>query len=118
METPRQEGVGSASSGDITRGTTRDTGREDGGAPRYVIPPRELTAVEIPAVVEDIDRAVRAFGRAPSLRHVSLLLYLAFVSYISLLIGMDALLGPGSPQKLNTTVYQSRGAVLPAHHVA
>lgn len=74
MDTPRQgqADAGSVSSEGITRGTARDTGREnDGGAPRYVIPPRELTAVEIPAVVEDIDRAVRAFGRAPSLRHVS-----------------------------------------------
>ncbi|KAL7811733.1 RNA polymerase III transcription factor IIIC subunit domain-containing protein [Trichoderma aethiopicum] len=73
MDTPRQgpADAGSVSSGGITRGTARDTGHEDdGGAPRYVIPPRELTAVEIPAVVEDIDRAVRAFGRAPSLRHV------------------------------------------------
>ncbi|KAL6876041.1 RNA polymerase III transcription factor IIIC subunit domain-containing protein [Trichoderma longibrachiatum] len=73
MDTPRQgqADAGSVSSEGITRGTARDTGREnDGGAPRYVIPPRELTAVEIPAVVEDIDRAVRAFGRAPSLRHV------------------------------------------------
>lgn len=46
----------------------RDT---ENGAPRYAIPRRELTAVEIPAVVENIDRAVRAFGRVPSLRHVS-----------------------------------------------
>ncbi|UKZ70601.1 uncharacterized protein TrAtP1_011576 [Trichoderma atroviride] len=42
----------------------------ENGAPRYAIPRRDLTAVEIPAVVENIDRAVRAFGRVPSLRHV------------------------------------------------
>ncbi|KAH0497930.1 hypothetical protein TgHK011_005212 [Trichoderma gracile] len=70
MDTPRQGDAGSVSAGGIVRGTAQDTGRENGGAPRYVIPPRELTAVEIPAVVEDVDRAVRAFGRAPSLRHV------------------------------------------------
>lgn len=46
-------------------------GEAENGAPRYSIPRRDLTAVEIPAVVENIDRAVRAFGRVPSLRHVS-----------------------------------------------
>lgn len=40
-------------------------------APRYSIPRRNLSAVEIPAVVQNIDRAVQAFGRAPSLKHVS-----------------------------------------------
>ncbi|EHK25977.1 uncharacterized protein TRIVIDRAFT_73413 [Trichoderma virens Gv29-8] len=67
MDTPRQEGVGSVSSG-IARNSAQD--RREDGAPRYAIPSRELTAVEIPAVVEDIDRAVKAFGRAPSLRQV------------------------------------------------
>lgn len=41
------------------------------GAPRYRVPARYLAAVEIPAIVKDIDRAVRAFGRVPSLTHVS-----------------------------------------------
>lgn len=41
------------------------------GAPRYPIPSRRLAAVEIPAVVNNIDRAVKAFGRVPSLSHVS-----------------------------------------------
>ncbi|UKZ72743.1 hypothetical protein TrVFT333_000377 [Trichoderma virens FT-333] len=68
MDTPRQEDVGSVSSG-IARNSAQD--RREDGAPRYAIPSRELTAVEIPAVVEDIDRAVKAFGRAPSLRHVT-----------------------------------------------
>ncbi|POR31041.1 Transcription factor tau subunit sfc1 [Tolypocladium paradoxum] len=45
-----------------------DDSPED-GAPRYPIPLRYLAAVEIPAVVENIDRAVKAFGRTPSLTH-------------------------------------------------
>lgn len=53
--------------------SSQDIGGEtENGAPRYAIPRRDLTAVEIPAVVENIDRAVRAFGRVPSLRHVSI----------------------------------------------
>ncbi|KAL6830976.1 RNA polymerase III transcription factor IIIC subunit domain-containing protein [Trichoderma sp. SZMC 28015] len=68
MDTPRQEDVGIGSSGSIARNPAQD--RREDGAPRYAIPPRELTAVEIPAVVEDVDRAVKAFGRVPSLRHV------------------------------------------------
>ena len=42
------------------------------GAPRYPIPSRDLAAVEVPAVVENIDLAVKAFGRVSSLTHVSL----------------------------------------------
>lgn len=40
------------------------------GAPIYTIPSRDLSAVEVPAVVNDVDRAMRAFGRAPSLENV------------------------------------------------
>ena len=43
----------------------------DRGAPRYLIARREFGAVEIPAVVQNVDRAVQAFGRVPSLEHVS-----------------------------------------------
>ncbi|CAM1507932.1 Fc.00g047800.m01.CDS01 [Cosmosporella sp. VM-42] len=39
------------------------------GAPRYTIPARALGAVEIPAVVENVDRAVNAFGRVPTFQH-------------------------------------------------
>ncbi|KAK7402737.1 tau 95 subunit of transcription factor TFIIIC [Neonectria punicea] len=39
-------------------------------APRYSVPNRLLGAVEIPAVVQNVDRAVKAFGRVPSLQHV------------------------------------------------
>ncbi|KJZ80427.1 hypothetical protein HIM_00277 [Hirsutella minnesotensis 3608] len=42
----------------------------DDVAPRYNIAPRRLAAVEIPAVVNNIDRAVKAFGRVASLSHV------------------------------------------------
>ena len=38
---------------------------------RYPIPATEFGAVEIPAIVENIDRAILAFGRVPDLRHVS-----------------------------------------------
>lgn len=44
---------------------------EEEGAPRFRIAPRVLAAVEIPAVVENIDRTVKAFGRVPTLAHVS-----------------------------------------------
>lgn len=64
MASSRQE-VGEGVS---SQGIARET---ENGAPRYAIPRRDLTAVEIPAVVENIDRAVMAFGRVPSLRHVS-----------------------------------------------
>lgn len=43
----------------------------DDGAPRYPIPHRKLAAVEVLAVVKDPDRMVKAFGRVPSLNHVS-----------------------------------------------
>lgn len=45
-------------------------------APRYSVPNRVLGAVEIPAVVQNVDRAVKAFGRVPSLQHVRPLLLL------------------------------------------
>ncbi|KAJ3482169.1 hypothetical protein NLG97_g7639 [Lecanicillium saksenae] len=39
-------------------------------APTYTIPNKEIAAVEIPAVVQNIDRAVNAFGRMPSFEHL------------------------------------------------
>lgn len=39
-------------------------------APKYTVPNRVLGAVEIPAVVENVDRAIKAFGRRPDLQHV------------------------------------------------
>ncbi|QPG97016.1 hypothetical protein C2857_005628 [Epichloe festucae Fl1] len=42
---------------------------QDDGAPRYRIAHRHLSAIEIPAVVENVDRAVKAFGRVPTLAH-------------------------------------------------
>ncbi|KAJ4307999.1 tau 95 subunit of transcription factor TFIIIC [Fusarium piperis] len=39
-------------------------------APKYTVPARVIGAVEIPAVVENVDRAVKAFGRVPNLQHV------------------------------------------------
>ncbi|KAI5461616.1 RNA polymerase III transcription factor IIIC subunit-domain-containing protein [Mariannaea sp. PMI_226] len=43
---------------------------DPGFAPRYIVPNRSLGAVEIPAVVNNVDRAVKAFGRGPSLQHI------------------------------------------------
>lgn len=40
-------------------------------APRYPISHRRLTAVEVPAIVQDVDRAIKAFGRHSALSHVS-----------------------------------------------
>lgn len=40
-------------------------------ASRYTVPTRIVGAVEIPAVVENVDRAVKAFGRVPNLQHVN-----------------------------------------------
>ncbi|KAJ4148589.1 hypothetical protein LMH87_003053 [Akanthomyces muscarius] len=39
-------------------------------APTFTIPNTEIAAVEIPAVVQDIDRAIKAFGRLPSFEHI------------------------------------------------
>lgn len=41
------------------------------GAPRYPIPRTKLSAVEVPAVIQNLDRAIKAFGRVPTLNHVS-----------------------------------------------
>lgn len=43
-------------------------------APRYLIPSRSMGAVEVPAVVNNVDRAIKAFGRVRSLAHVSRLI--------------------------------------------
>ncbi|KAG6208044.1 hypothetical protein E4U50_003481 [Claviceps purpurea] len=43
---------------------------QDEGAPRYSIPQRHLSAVEIPAIVENVDRTIKAFGRNATLAHV------------------------------------------------
>ncbi|PHH88603.1 hypothetical protein CDD83_7330 [Cordyceps sp. RAO-2017] len=48
---------------------TTDDDEASDSAPRYEVPSRRLAAVELPAVVKNIDRAVKAFGRVPSLSH-------------------------------------------------
>ncbi|OAA38444.1 Transcription factor IIIC, subunit 5 [Beauveria brongniartii RCEF 3172] len=48
--------------------STRDASSQN--APIYLIPNRKIAAVEIPAVVQNIDRAISAFGRVPSFEHV------------------------------------------------
>ncbi|KAM3464395.1 hypothetical protein NHJ6243_002451 [Beauveria neobassiana] len=48
--------------------STRDAPSQN--APIYIIPNRKIAAVEIPAVVQNIDRAISAFGRVPSFEHV------------------------------------------------
>ncbi|KFA79864.1 hypothetical protein S40288_03775 [Stachybotrys chartarum IBT 40288] len=53
---------------DPSEGISSEPG-EQNAAPKYAIPLRDLAAVEIPAIVESVDRAVKAFGRNTSLRH-------------------------------------------------
>lgn len=43
---------------------------EEGGAPRYVVPPRAMGAVEVPMIVADIDRATKAFGNITTYKPV------------------------------------------------
>lgn len=92
-----------------------DDGPED-AAPRYPIPSRYLAAVEIPAVVENIDRAVKAFGRAPSLAHVSVASR-RLVLPPSRESDNRLLPGPGSNEELIAVLSEPRKPLLPAHHV-
>lgn len=65
--------------GGLSRGDEQEDSSEDldedaltPTAPRYSIPQRRLTAVEVPAVVQNVDRAIKAFGRNSALSHVSI----------------------------------------------
>ncbi|OAA41656.1 Transcription factor IIIC, subunit 5 [Metarhizium rileyi] len=62
---PDDEAAGPSAMGQLS-----DQAPGEKGAPRFRIPPRDLAAVEMPAVVENIDRAVKAFGRVPTLEHL------------------------------------------------
>jgi hypothetical protein len=44
-------------------GLGHQTERRDGEAPTFTIPPRVIGAVEMPAIVKNIDRAEKALGR-------------------------------------------------------
>lgn len=46
-------------------------GDHQGQAPTYQVASRSISAVEVPANVQNIDRAVRAYGRTETLSHVS-----------------------------------------------
>ncbi|PKS05306.1 hypothetical protein jhhlp_008679 [Lomentospora prolificans] len=55
--TQRNEGpAGVEGAGDV------EGREEDEGAPRYVVPPRAMGAVEVPMIVANVDRATKAFG--------------------------------------------------------
>lgn len=47
---------------------------EDEGAPRYVVPPRAMGAVEVPMIVANIDRATKAFGNITTYKPVGFFL--------------------------------------------
>jgi general transcription factor 3C polypeptide 5 (transcription factor C subunit 1) len=78
---------------------------EEEGAPRFPIAQRTLAAVEIPAVVENIDRTVKAFGRVPNLAHVGKFCHIMMVDhFLTILKTIDPLrnsiplyLNPESP---------------------
>lgn len=57
-------------------------GRGYDEAPRYSIPAKVFAAVEVPAVVRNLDRAVKAFGRVPSLQHVRPCQYYRYVDIL------------------------------------
>lgn len=65
-----EEGEEDEEDGVSQDGSTEETMPQ--GAPRYPVPARRLAAVEVPAVVQNVDRAIKAFGRTPVLSHVSL----------------------------------------------
>lgn len=79
-------------------------------APTYTIPNTEIAAVEIPAVVQDIDRAIKAFGRLPSFEHVGYL----FAIYLPMLM---AALDSGPSAQLVASLFESREPILQSHHV-
>lgn len=59
-------------------------GRSYDEAPRYSIPAKLFAAVEVPAVVQNLDRAVKAFGRVPSLQHVRLWTHYRYINTLAL----------------------------------
>lgn len=85
-----------------------------GAAPRYKIDPRVLGAVEIPAVVENVDRAVKAFGRVPNLQHVSLCSQLLPTNKS----GSNESTGHGCRQELDSLLLNPGEPVLQTNHVS
>lgn len=100
--------MGSLSDDDLagpsTTGPLSGQRPEEEGAPRYTIAPRALAAVEIPAVVENIDRTVKAFGRVPTLEHVS---PVCFGSELCMKSPSNDFQGHGSFEKFNITIPES-----------
>lgn len=47
-----------------------DIDEEQTMAPRYEIPDRIVSAIEVPANIQNADRAIKALGRASNLSHV------------------------------------------------
>lgn len=88
--------------------STHDTAAQN--APVYTIPNTEIAAVEIPAVVQDIDRAIKAFGRVSSFEHVG-------HQFRICLPVLMAALDPGPSAQLVTSVFESREPILHPHHV-
>lgn len=97
--------------------SSTNTRPEEDGAPRYPIASRGLSAVEIPAVVQNVDRAIKAFGRVSSLTHVS-----PFPSSCANATPHDRLtpsLTDTRPcAKVNSSLLESRESILQPHHVS
>lgn len=81
-------------------------------ASRYTVPTRIVGAVEIPAVVENVDRAVKAFGRVPNLQHVNTSQYSHSVNLA------NAVEGHGCRSKFDPILPHTREPVLQTHHVS
>jgi hypothetical protein len=96
---------------DPSEGISSEPG-EQNAAPKYAIPLRDLAAVEIPAIVESVDRAVKAFGRNTSLRHACIDRTLQNWPVA------DCCLDTRPYEKLHTAVSEPGKPILQAHHVA
>lgn len=87
----------------------RDTATQN--APTYTVPNTNIAAVEIPAVVQNIERAISAFGRVSSFDHVSYV----FLSGYALL---TAVVGNGPSTQLTAPLSQPREPILQPDHVS
>jgi hypothetical protein len=81
-------------------------------ASRYTVPTRIVGAVEIPAVVENADRAVKAFGRVPNLQHVNTHHNIVTVNLA------NTIEGHGCRSKFDPILSHARKPILQTHHVS
>jgi hypothetical protein len=108
--------TGSAGTGPAPALTPTGSTSRDDGAPRYPVASRDLSAVEIPAVVQNVDRAIKAFGRVPSLSHVSVF-FNSFRALHAVMYSSSLPQGSGSNAKFYSSVPESRESILQSYHV-